>query len=458
MEASVARTVPIDRLIDNLSRFVKEHPEDARGYHSLGRVHSLAFVKGADSISVDWGLTENPPKFKKEAVGFYSWSERKQESNLNQARQHLEEAIRNYHKATVLDSSEAIYFLGLGWLLQQGAEEAPLFGAPPIMPDCRSTSSERYETLIRELMYEESQKDAFGLLVDNLPCAMGSLVNSYPDYVASSLHKKLIRRLIARAWEDSAIRVYRKAIELSFDQEYKRGVVSGSAIYIEAADNILEILNWSRTAEERTAEDLEEIARLESMKEKYRRMPMAISPMIFPLKEPLPCSDLIDTTVRVCFDMDGMGGNFLWPWVKPNTAFLVWDPSNDGQITSGRQLFGNVTWWMFWENGYQPIAALDDDGNGWLEGAELDGIAIWHDTDSDAVSDRGEVSPANRSIHRICVAPNMVQDGQPASSKGLVMRDGRVLPTIDWTPVGIPDVSRMAVETEAAVEQRAPSR
>ncbi|MBT3202234.1 MAG: hypothetical protein HN350_20220, partial [Phycisphaerales bacterium] len=51
------------------------------------------------------------------------------------------------------------------------------------------------------------------------------------------------------------------------------------------------------------------------------------------------------TAVR--FDLDGDGRAQSWPWVKPTTGILVWDPSGQGRITSGQQLFGSVTIWMF---------------------------------------------------------------------------------------------------------------
>ena len=51
----------------------------------------------------------------------------------------------------------------------------------------------------------------------------------------------------------------------------------------------------------------------------------------------------------------------------------------------GLQLFGSVTWWLFWEDGYAPLAALDDNHDGRLEGAELKGIAIWFDRNGNGV-------------------------------------------------------------------------
>ena len=62
-------------------------------------------------------------------------------------------------------------------------------------------------------------------------------------------------------------------------------------------------------------------------------------------------------------------------------------------ITSGLQLFGNVTFWLFWENGYDALRALDDNGDRRMTGAELSGMSLWHDRNSDGRSDRDEVRP-----------------------------------------------------------------
>jgi hypothetical protein len=93
---------------------------------------------------------------------------------------------------------------------------------------------------------------------------------------------------------------------------------------------------------------------------------------------------------RVSFDLDGFGAR-TWNWVTADAAWLVFDPRGTGRITSGLQLFGNVTFWLFWNSGYDALRALDDDGNGVLRGDELIGLAVWRDTNVDGVSQPGEV-------------------------------------------------------------------
>ena len=54
-------------------------------------------------------------------------------------------------------------------------------------------------------------------------------------------------------------------------------------------------------------------------------------------------------------------------------------------------MFGNVTFWLFWNTGYDALQVLDDDRNGVLRGDELAGLAVWRDVNVDGVSQAGEV-------------------------------------------------------------------
>ena len=121
---------------------------------------------------------------------------------------------------------------------------------------------------------------------------------------------------------------------------------------------------------------------------------------------------LLDVERTVSFDIAGDGIPRRWPWVRPTTGILVWDPANSGQITSGRQLFGSVTWWIFWNDGYRALSALDDNGDGWLSGPELDGIGVWYDRNSNGISEPGEVHPCGQAgVFRIAARAQRGPDG-----------------------------------------------
>jgi hypothetical protein len=98
-------------------------------------------------------------------------------------------------------------------------------------------------------------------------------------------------------------------------------------------------------------------------------------------------------------------------------------------------MFGGVTFWLFWETGYDALASLDDDGDGVLAGAELKGLAIWHDANGDGVCDRGEMKPLSEySI--VAVSCRFERDPSHPdrvafSPRGVAFRDGRTRPTFD---------------------------
>ena len=133
------------------------------------------------------------------------------------------------------------------------------------------------------------------------------------------------------------------------------------------------------------------------------------------------------------FDLDGDGIDELWPWLTPDAGWLVWDPENRGEITSGRQLFGSASAWLFFSDGYRVLDALDDDRDGELRGRELAGIRVWFDRDTDGVSDHGEVvSVEDLGIVALATQSTLTLGRSPANLCGAELADGRVLPTYDW--------------------------
>lgn len=163
-----------------------------------------------------------------------------------------------------------------------------------------------------------------------------------------------------------------------------------------------------------------------------------ITPLIFSLIDAKPLDNLLDPFSLVRFDLDGTGQPQTYQWVRPDTAFLVWQPDPRVPIRSGRQLFGSATWWLMNRDAYAAMSLLDDNRDGWLSGSELRGLAIWTDSNQDGVSERGEVVSAQiagiaalRTVATGRVGESLVSSG------GLRLRDGRVLPTYDWVTRGL---------------------
>lgn len=180
--------------------------------------------------------------------------------------------------------------------------------------------------------------------------------------------------------------------------------------------------------------DAVELAELKVRVQKVGRIMRPITPLAVPLRAGLQPEELIDATASVRFDADGSGWKHSWTWLKPNAAWLVFDPASRGEITSALQMFGSVTFWMFWQDGYQALAALDNDRNGRLEGSELAGLALWHDANGNGVSEPGEVQPVGK--HGIVSIACTAQAGKKStvaawSAAGVTFSDGRTWPTYD---------------------------
>lgn len=180
--------------------------------------------------------------------------------------------------------------------------------------------------------------------------------------------------------------------------------------------------------------DGKEIAELDRAVSYLASLNRPVTPIVVPLVDRATLADVLVAGSAVRFDLDGSGQPRMWGWVGPDAALLVWDPASSGSVTSGLQLFGSVSWWTFWRDGYEAMAALDDDGDGRLAGAELEGLALWRDHDGDGVSDPGEVQGVRRhGIVALATRATPVA-GVLMAEDGVVFGDGVARPTWDWTP------------------------
>jgi hypothetical protein len=90
---------------------------------------------------------------------------------------------------------------------------------------------------------------------------------------------------------------------------------------------------------------------------------------------------------------------------------------------------------LFWDHGYQAVASLDNNRDGRLSGAELRGLALWHDANGNGVSEVGEV----RSLQSVGIKSLSCQhvykgtgvDQFAYSPDGVTFVDGTQRPTYD---------------------------
>lgn len=169
-----------------------------------------------------------------------------------------------------------------------------------------------------------------------------------------------------------------------------------------------------------------------------RRIPAPVyhrtsrSPIVVPLSPNVTPQELMQDT-RVAFDVAGIGKRTYSPWPSASAGWLVYDPDKSGKISSGLQLFGDCTFWIFWQNGYDALAALDDNQDGLLSGNELVGLAVWQDSNFNGVSEAGEVHPlSDFGITDFSYQCQRDKHGMYFSERGVRFSSGQWSTTYDW--------------------------
>jgi tetratricopeptide (TPR) repeat protein len=265
---------------------------------------------------------------------------------------------------------------------------------------------------------------------------LAKAIQRYQEAIALAPDNAVARLGLAWACQQSkdvakAIAAYRAAIEVAWPQERDRTAIMGwLSVTEEASRYLVPLLDPAR--------DKEEIARLRGYSEQLEKMARAITPIVIPLGGRLEVEDLVDRSAVVAFDADGSGLRRSWTWITPDAGWLVFDSRQTRQIQSGLQLFGSVTFWLFWDDGYQAMRSLDDDGDGRLRGSELAGLAIWRDVNGNGISEPGEVAAlaAWNIVELSCDAASPGPDDDPKlvtafSPAGVRFADGTTRPTYD---------------------------
>ena len=189
--------------------------------------------------------------------------------------------------------------------------------------------------------------------------------------------------------------------------------------------------------------DAAEIASLQRRQARLAAAPRVMTPILIPAASVTGLAELVDPDAAVLFDLDGSGRPARWGWIRNSATWLVWDPQGTGNITSGLQLIGGVTFWVFWRDGYEVLEALDDNGDGRLSGEELQGLALWADANSNGISESGEVVPANEAgLRELRTQPEVHATGIPFHPQGATFEGTPSRPSFDWSPLGQPQAVR----------------
>ena len=379
--------IPVARLVSNLTERVAKNPADIQAVFTLGRVHYFAFAGASDTVNV-------------------------------------------------LSRPDTTYPVPYDFFAERGKGESA-YGKPsaPLREADRLAHLKNAITYLSRAVALDDPREPDGRYALCLACA-------YEDGALFATKAGVIETTAAdeRAWIEAAIRYYGLAFDraVANDSQSTRRPTFGleTLVSYEAGRS------YQRLLERRGNADADEQSRLTRITQFLATMEKlafgAITPLVFALNRPAELVDLLAPQRIVWFDLNGSHLPQRYRWVRPDTGILVWDPAHTSRITSGRQLFGSVTWWMFWDDAYQALEVLDEDRSGWIEGRELADLAVWFDRDQDGRSDHGEVVRIESTpIAAIAAHASGTAGGAAMNAKGLRLNDGHLLPTYDWvtTPV-----------------------
>lgn len=101
---------------------------------------------------------------------------------------------------------------------------------------------------------------------------------------------------------------------------------------------------------------------------------------------------------QTSFDINGDGLADATDWASPAERILAIDLNNNGKIDSGKELFGSAMVdqrsFVFFDQGFQALASFDLNKDGRIDSQDevFSKLLLWHDKNSNGISETGELS------------------------------------------------------------------
>lgn len=444
--------VPIERLLNSAEAYVIANPDSAEGHYILGRIHYLAFARssvkvpaitrngnleqdneGKPRVAADWQIMPGMSH----ATDRRAFELALKEVGLSKLPQWRTEPekFRVYKAAYdrhLLDQLHAEYRRQLQdrWTKSSTMpDEKAIAHATAALNEFRLAIQlpREYKTL------EPLSAPTHGLY----ELGLASLTEQFAEWKKlrkPTLIPDELKEIDHQKARDAYLNAFR--IAYPFDSKLTRRPLNGfqGIVSYEAGTAFLRLAKTDPRHQNPNTELAEAMAEVKAGVDKLGQLERgAITPIVFSMQSHQSIFELVSMDASVDFDLRGFGPKTRWPWVKPTTALLVWDPERTGRIVSGRQLFGSYTFEIFWRDGYAALAALDDNHDGWLRGSELDGLRAWFDSDENGRSESSEVRDVDElGVVGIAVHAVTHEGVHPKNPHGMQLEDGRTLPTWDW--------------------------
>ncbi|MBI2266452.1 MAG: hypothetical protein HYU64_15020 [Armatimonadetes bacterium] len=136
-----------------------------------------------------------------------------------------------------------------------------------------------------------------------------------------------------------------------------------------------------------------------------------------------------DPTNPVKFDMFGDGRKQNVEWLQKGGAdgLLAWDRNGDGQVNDRTELFGNTEGY---QDGFEKLRQMDGNGDGRVNGDELNNLKVWRDVNADGKTDAGEMV----SVKELGISELGVNQTEKGSLESYFVQNGEQKKMWDWVP------------------------
>jgi hypothetical protein len=418
--------IPVERMLSSAEKYLKAHPASSEAHYILARIHYLAFINSSSRVL---GFSGEPPDESDEPGNFFYPADRYAASGLYYSRweraRELARAELARGNARVVNENTVVFWPTVESYMAE--LERKNWRPPSLTQSGMKTHAAEALAHFKESIRLDLKNGLYAL-------GLASLMEQIVDWKENEKPVGLTTELAALDYAQ-AREAYLVAYRAAFAADSARSDQPlgglGDLVSYEAGNAFV------RLTEKETKPTNEQSRVVDEVKAGLKKLDSlpegAITPIVFALRSVTSVDELLAPEVTVGFDLRGYGPEKRWPWVRHETALLVWDPARRGEITSGQQLFGGYTFQVFRANGYDALAALDANGDGVLNGDELVGIRAWFDENSDGVCSPGEVRDlAELGIVGIAVRATR-QEGQHLKNEaGLMFSNGHTLPTWDW--------------------------
>ncbi|HVQ27633.1 MAG TPA: hypothetical protein VMV01_20750, partial [Planctomycetota bacterium] len=354
----------------NLEARLEADADDAGTHYTLGRAHAFAFALERTTL-LGSGMAEFMGLKDLEAQRAHRSEPTATPQTRDERLAHLSEGVRHLGRACALEDS-ALHRLTLAWLLETGTPLAAEVDSAALLEPAAPESPGQHEAIagwIEALGSEDGPRaeEARRRLAE--PAMLEhALAQLAAQRACAEPRRAAVQELLRRAWSERAIAEYWRSLELAESQGLFEDPLLHGPLASQVPREALEA--YRRLVRARGVHGPEEEQRLAAADARWNALGESprgwITPILLALEGCPTLADLTRPALTVPFDLDGDGVDEPWPWLASGAGWLVWDPEQRGEILSGRQLFGSASAWLFFEDGYRVLDALDDDRDGAL--------------------------------------------------------------------------------------------